>query len=62
MFALRMCILYDATTWDDVRETLEAVESFGREELSKTETPGVMAWPEMSGFSRNASAHALSAP
>ncbi len=38
-FALRMCILNDATTWDDVRETLEAVEKFGKEALSKTEAP-----------------------
>ena len=33
-FALRMCIVNDATTWDDVRETLAAVESFGTEVLS----------------------------
>ncbi len=38
-FALRMCILNDATTWDDVRETLEAVEKFGKEALSKTVAP-----------------------
>ena len=30
-FALRMCILNHTTTWDDVRETLEAVERFGRD-------------------------------
>ena len=29
-FALRMCIINHTTTWDDVRETLEAVERFGR--------------------------------
>ena len=34
-FALRMCILNHTTTWDDVRETLEAVERFGRDALSK---------------------------
>ena len=35
-FALRMCIVNHTTTWDDVRETLEAVERFGREALSKS--------------------------
>ena len=34
-FALRMCIINHSTTWDDVRETLEAVERFGRDALSK---------------------------
>ena len=34
-FALRMCIVNHTTTWDDVRETLEAVERFGGEALSK---------------------------
>ena len=34
-FALRMCIINHATTWNDVRETLEAVERFGGEALSK---------------------------
>ena len=38
-FALRMCILNHTTTWDDVRETLEAVERFGREALSKGDEP-----------------------
>ena len=33
-FALRMCILNHTTEWDDVRETLEAVERFGREALA----------------------------
>ena len=33
--ALRFCILNHTTTWDDVRETLESVERFGREVLSK---------------------------
>jgi len=37
-FALRMCIINHTTTWDDVRETLEAVEGFGREALSKSES------------------------
>ncbi len=34
-FALRMCIVNHTTTWDDVRETLEAVERFGNEALEK---------------------------
>ena len=34
-FVLRMCIINHTTTWDDVRETLEAVERFGRDALSK---------------------------
>ncbi len=38
-FALRMCFVNHATTWDDVRETLEAVERFGREALSKADAP-----------------------
>ncbi len=38
-FALRMCIINHTTTWDDVRETLEAVERFGLEALSKNRTP-----------------------
>ena len=33
-FSLRMCIINHTTTWDDVRETLEAAERFGSEELS----------------------------
>ena len=36
-FALRMCIINHNTTWDDVRETLEAVERFGQEALSKSD-------------------------
>ena len=32
-FALRFCIINHNTTWDDVRETLEAIERFGREAL-----------------------------
>ena len=30
-FALRLCIINHNTTWDDVRETLEAAERFGQE-------------------------------
>ena len=33
-FALRICIVNHTTAWDDVRETLEAVEVFGNEALS----------------------------
>ena len=32
-FALRMCIINHTSTWDDVRDTLEAIEGFGRESL-----------------------------
>ena len=32
-FSLRMCIVNHTTTWDDVRETLEAIERFGAEAL-----------------------------
>ena len=38
-FALRMCIINHTTTWDDVRETLEAVERFGLDALSKRDAP-----------------------
>ena len=38
-FALRMCIINHTTTWDDIRETLEAVERFGREALLKSDKP-----------------------
>ncbi|MCE2481412.1 MAG: aminotransferase class I/II-fold pyridoxal phosphate-dependent enzyme [Alphaproteobacteria bacterium] len=34
-FALRLCILNHTTTWEDVRETLKAVERFGKEVVSK---------------------------
>ena len=34
-FALRFCIINHTTAWDDVRETLEAIERFGRDELQK---------------------------
>ena len=34
-FALRFCIINHTTAWDDVRETLEAIERFGRDELPK---------------------------
>ncbi len=37
-FVLRMCILNHTTTWDDVRETLAAVERFGREALFESES------------------------
>ena len=33
-FSLRMCIINHTTTWDDVRETLEAAERFGSEAVS----------------------------
>ena len=33
-FALRFCIINHNTTWDDVRETLETIERFGREALN----------------------------
>jgi glutamate/tyrosine decarboxylase-like PLP-dependent enzyme len=33
-FSLRLCIINHTTTWDDVRETLQAAERFGREALS----------------------------
>ena len=32
-FSLRLCIANHTTTWDDVRETLETTEQFGREAL-----------------------------
>ena len=38
-FALRMCIVNHTTTWDDVHETLEAVERFGWEALLKSDEP-----------------------
>ncbi|MCY3760299.1 MAG: decarboxylase, partial [Gemmatimonadetes bacterium] len=33
-FALRLCILNHTTTWNDVQETLDAVEQFGKEALA----------------------------
>lgn len=33
-YSLRLCILNHNTTWDDVRETLEAIERFGLEAVS----------------------------
>ncbi len=39
-FSLRLCILNHTTTWNDVRETLEAIERFGREAVSKGEHDG----------------------
>ena len=38
-FALRMCIINHTTTWDDVRETMEAIESFGKDALSTSDAP-----------------------
>ena len=32
-FALRLCVINHSTTWEDVRETLETIERFGREAL-----------------------------
>ena len=37
-FSLRLCIINHTTTWDDVRETLEAVEQFGREASAATDS------------------------
>ena len=34
-FSLRLCIINHNTTWTDVRETLENIEGYGRDELSK---------------------------
>ena len=34
-FSLRMCIVNHTTTWDDVRETLEAAEQFGSEAVAE---------------------------
>ena len=33
-FSLRLCVVNHTTTWDDVRETLEAIEQFGKEALA----------------------------
>ena len=33
-FSLRLCIINHTTTWNDVRETLQSIERFGREALS----------------------------
>lgn len=33
-FALRLCIINHSTGWDDVRETLEAMERFGKDALA----------------------------
>lgn len=35
VFTLRLCILNHTTTWDDVRETLEAIARFGREAVDE---------------------------
>ncbi len=34
VFSLRLCIINHTTSWDDVRETLEAMERFGRDALA----------------------------
>ena len=34
LYSLRLCILNHTSTWDDVRETLQSIEEFGREALS----------------------------
>jgi glutamate/tyrosine decarboxylase-like PLP-dependent enzyme len=34
LYSLRFCILNHNTTWDDVRETLRAIERFGREAIA----------------------------
>ncbi len=36
-FALRLCIINHNSTWDGVRETLEANERFGTEALQNRE-------------------------
>ena len=40
LFALRLCIINHNTTWNDVRETLEAVKRFGAEALSQRTSDG----------------------
>ena len=40
-FALRMCVINHTTTWDDVRETLETIERFGREALEASTPPNL---------------------
>ena len=32
-FVLRMCVINHTTSWEDVRETLQTIECFGREAL-----------------------------
>ena len=46
-FSLRMCIVNHTTTWDDVRETLEAIERFGAESLDQAD-PGIARDPRPS--------------
>jgi glutamate/tyrosine decarboxylase-like PLP-dependent enzyme len=36
LYSLRLCILNHNTTWDDVRETLEAIERFGLEAIAES--------------------------
>ena len=38
-FSLRLCILNHMTTWNDVHETLEAIERFGKEALEDQKRP-----------------------
>ena len=38
-FALRMCVINHSTTWDDVRETLEAIERLGRDAMAGHAAP-----------------------
>jgi glutamate/tyrosine decarboxylase-like PLP-dependent enzyme len=35
LYSLRLCILNHTTTWDDVRDTLDAIAKFGLEALSE---------------------------
>ncbi len=37
VFSLRMCIVNFSTTWDDVRETLQAIEIYGKEQLQNNQ-------------------------
>ena len=39
-FALRLCVVNYDTTWDDVREVLEATERFGKEALDPRRVHG----------------------
>ena len=37
-FSLRLCIVNHTTTWDDVRETLDAIAKFGRDALADSKS------------------------
>ena len=37
--ALRLCVINHSTTWDDVRETLEAIERFGSDAMEELSQP-----------------------